>query len=171
MNNITADGAWRLTDYFKGEHRRVVAALETHSATMPEGARLHLNWIKNHPDATTFTERDISVTYAPNKGYSPAMMADGRAWLHERNAILRMSSTVRPEGTPGVKPSPKWQIHPDLRSTTETTHSTESPGEVNPAVHVSGHNGQNGQNATVHDVPKVSADEAKRIAEDFMRNF
>jgi hypothetical protein len=121
-----ADYAWQVTDYFKGEHKRVIAALESQGLAMPEGARLHLNWIKNHPDATSFTERDISVTYAPNKGYTPAMMADGRQWLNERNAILRISSTVPEKGKPGQKPSPAWRIHPDLRTTTETTDSTES---------------------------------------------
>jgi hypothetical protein len=116
VGSSVADGAWKLVDYFKGEHKRVRAALEQQGGEMPEGARLHLNWIRNHRDATAFSERDIKLSYPPSRGYTDAMMADGRTWLRERNAILLRPSTVRPEGTPGNKPSPVWGIHPDLRA-------------------------------------------------------
>jgi hypothetical protein len=121
-----AEGTWRLVDYFKSEHKRVLACLDRQGGTMPEGVRLHLAWIKNHPHATEFSERDISITYPPNKGYDAAMMLDARVWLMEKNAIMRKPSTVRDPSTPGRKPSPVWIIHPDLRSSTHSTHSTNS---------------------------------------------
>jgi hypothetical protein len=129
---FVAGNAWKLVDYFKSEHKRVLASLNECAGFVPEGARLHLNWIKNHPGSAQFTERDISVTYPPNKGYTPAMMVDGRQWLSEKNAILRMSSTVRREGVPGRKPAPIWAIHPDLRTSTHSTHSTKSTQQDNP---------------------------------------
>lgn len=127
VSSTIADAAWRLVDYFKGEHLRVLAAMESQSRTMPEGARLHMNWIRNHPGKAEFSERDINVAYPPNKNYDPSTMADGRLWLAQRNAIRRKPEPDRDESTPGRKPSPVWQIHPDLQTPTESTFSTESP--------------------------------------------
>jgi hypothetical protein len=117
---IISASAWSLVDYFKGEHKRVLASLQRQRGEMPEGARLHLNWIRNHPGLGTFSESDISSSYSPNKGYDAAMMEDGRLWLAEKNGIRRAPSTARDPSTPGRKPSPVWEIHPDLLTQAHT---------------------------------------------------
>ena len=55
--DVTHD-AWRLVSYFKSHPLRVRAYLQRKGVgNIPEGARLILNWIKNHRDQNSFTER------------------------------------------------------------------------------------------------------------------
>jgi hypothetical protein len=108
-------GAVKLWSYFRSHHRRVRAYLAgTGLGNAPQGARLVLNWVRNHPDKARFSERDLSVTYPPSRGYSPDTIADGLLWLRERNAVRPAPSAGRAAGTPGRKPSPAWEVHPEL---------------------------------------------------------
>ena len=74
-------GAWRLVEYFKSQHRRVRAALEGKGVIgVPDGARLILNWINNHPEVESFPQSELTRTYPPSR-YDRATMEDGLSWL------------------------------------------------------------------------------------------
>jgi len=118
--------AWKLVDYCKTQYRRVLAYLNTHRYAIPHGVGLHLSWMKHHPDATRFSERDISQKYPPVRGYTEAIMADARDWLAERNAIRRVPMKDRDPSTPGRKPSPVWEIHPDLPNIERAAQSAQT---------------------------------------------
>jgi hypothetical protein len=93
----------------------VRAALEWHgSGGAPEGARLVLNWVRNHPEEDTVSERDLTRCY-PWLARDRAVLEDALSWLKERKAVrlIRQDTTA---GRPGRKPAPAWAIHPDLRS-------------------------------------------------------
>jgi hypothetical protein len=116
----TVDGAWKLVDYFKGEHRRILAVLQQRGESgLPDGARLILNWIRNHSGTKQFSERDIHVTYNA-RDYEPQTLVDGFRWLQGQNVIRPAIMPPRAKGTPGRKPSPEWEINPSfsLESTT-----------------------------------------------------
>jgi hypothetical protein len=109
-----ARDAWRLVDYFKSHHRRVRASLEGQGmGGAPEGARLVLNWVKNHPDQVSIPQSELTRTYPPSR-YDRAMMEDGLLWLQQRNALRRTPKPDRPPRSPGRPSAPVWQIHPDL---------------------------------------------------------
>jgi hypothetical protein len=108
--------AWRLVDYFKAHHRRVRAALEGHgSGGAPEGARLVLNWIRNHPEEDTVSERDLTRCY-PCLARDRAVLEDALSWLKERKAVRLTPLQKAPAGKPGRKLAPTWEIHPELRT-------------------------------------------------------
>jgi len=109
-------GAWELASYFKDHGRRVRAHLEGRGlGGVPDGAKLILNWIKNHPDATAVTDRDISRSYPPGRRYDPIVMQDGLGWLAERHALRVAPAGPRPEGKPGRPAGATWELHPSLR--------------------------------------------------------
>src|SRR5262249_12689987 len=108
--------AWELIAYFKSQIRQVLAYLERKGlGNSPEGATWALNWIRNHPESEAFATSDLTKTY-PKPRYDPAKIDDGLAWLARKNAIRRAPEPERPPGTPGKKPSARWEVHPDLRS-------------------------------------------------------
>jgi hypothetical protein len=118
-----AHDAWRLVAYFKRQHRRVRAYLQGKGlGGAPEGAKLILNWIGNHPERDSFSGSDLTRAYPPSRGYDRATMEDGLLWLRDRNAIRLAPAPGRPEGVVGRKPSPTWQIHP------ETPRAQENQG-------------------------------------------
>jgi len=109
-------GAWELASYFKDHGRRVRAHLEGRGlGGLPDEAKLILNWVKNHPDATAVTDRDISRSYPPRRGYDPIVMQDGLGWLAERHALRVAPAGPRPEGKPGRPAGATWELHPSLR--------------------------------------------------------
>lgn len=114
-DTVDARDAWRLVAFFKSHHRRVRAYLQGKGlAGAPEGSRLLLNWLKNHSERRSFAARDIARSYPPSRGYDRAMMEDGLTWLKDRNVIRLAQTTERADGAPGRKPSPVWDVHPDL---------------------------------------------------------
>lgn len=128
-----AEDAWELTEHFKGEHKRIRAKLRGTGVGGPDSARLILGWIRNRlrkPEGSDrrFSGRDLSMAYPPSRGYDRAEMEDGLRWLRELNVIRLVPPAPRPPGTPGAKPSPVWEIHPDMGAT-ESTNSTDSPPE------------------------------------------
>ena len=109
-----ARNAWRLVDHYKANHLRVRAYLQGKGlAGAPEGSRLILNYLKNHPHEEEFTERDLTRVYPPSR-YDRAILEDGLAWLAERHAIRPAPKQERSAGAPGRAPSPLWRVHPDL---------------------------------------------------------
>jgi hypothetical protein len=109
-------GAWKLIEHYKSHHRRVRAALEGSGlAGTPHGARLVLNWIRNHSEEDTLPESELTRTYPPFRD-DKAALEDALGWLEERNAVRRARREA-PAGKPGRKPAPVWEIHPDMRYT------------------------------------------------------
>jgi hypothetical protein len=109
-------GAIRLWGYFRSHYRRVRANMGGNGpAGAPAGARLILRWIENHPDVGSFPESELSRAYPPSRGYTPAMFEDGLKWLRERHCMRLVPRPDEPSGRRGRKPSPTWEIHPDLR--------------------------------------------------------
>jgi hypothetical protein len=120
-------GAVKLWSYFRGHHRRARAYLAGIGlGNAPRGARLVLTWLRNHPDRTRFSERDLSLAFPPSRGYSPAMIADGLFWLRERNAVRPEPPVDRAPGTPGRKPSPVWEVHPKLPRTQQYQQNSQN---------------------------------------------
>jgi hypothetical protein len=118
-----AEDAWKLVNYFKTQHRRMRAHLHGDGmAGVPEGAKWILNWIRNHPGQTSFSGRDLTLSYPPSRDYDPARMDDGLQWLQQRNAIRRAPMPERAAGRPGRKPATSWLIHPDLHGTQQNQH-------------------------------------------------
>jgi hypothetical protein len=110
-----ARDAWRLITYFKSHHKRVRAYLQSKGlGGAPDGARLILNWIRNHSDQDTLSARDIARGYPRSRGYDPAAMEDGIAWLVTKNALRLVLAEKRPPGAQGRKARPVYAIHPDL---------------------------------------------------------
>jgi hypothetical protein len=110
--------AWRLIDYFKNHHRRVRTLLEGKGVGVHEGARLILNWIRNHPCNDVVPESELTRTY-PRFREDRALLEDGLHWLEQRNALRRIKLESNPSG-PGRKRATAWEIHPDLRLTENT---------------------------------------------------
>ncbi|MFO0954423.1 MAG: DUF3987 domain-containing protein [Isosphaeraceae bacterium] len=82
-----ARDAWRLVDYFKGHHRRVRACLEGRgTGGAPEGARLVLRWLTNHPDQVSFRESDLTRDL-PRLCADRALLEDGLAWLATKVSV------------------------------------------------------------------------------------
>jgi hypothetical protein len=122
-----ARDAWCLVDYFKSHHRRVRAYIEGKGmGGAPEGARLVLNWIRNHPDQVSIPQSELTRTYPPSR-YDRALMEDGLLWLQQRNALRRTLKPDRPPGSPGRPSAPVWQIHPDLLGAQAIQENLEKP--------------------------------------------
>ena len=108
-----ARDAWRLVEFHKSHHGRVRAALEGRGILgAPEGARLVLNWINNHKDEIIFSNRDIRRNYKIDL----ELLQEGCAWLVKKNVIRPLVEPARDADAPGRKPSPQWEIHPDLHA-------------------------------------------------------
>lgn len=118
VSKWAVSGAIKLWSYFRSQHRRVRACLVGRDlGGAPEGARLVLNWLSNHPGRETFTERDLTLAYPPSRGYDRAVMEDGLNWLAQRNAIRRAAQPERPKAARGRRPTSAWEVHPDLEAT------------------------------------------------------
>jgi hypothetical protein len=109
-----AADAWRLVDYFKAHHRRVRAYLEGKGlGGAPEGVRLILRWLRNHPDVEVFPESDLTRDF-PLFRDDRAELEDALLWLSQRKAVRPLADPARPKGTRGRKASPRWEVHPEL---------------------------------------------------------
>jgi hypothetical protein len=122
--------AWKLIDYYKGHHRRVRAFLDgVGMGSAPEYTRLILNWIKNHPDRTSFSFRDLTQAYPPSRNYDPALFEDALIWLTSRNAIRpkteRKDGEKRKPGRPGT---PVYDISPQLREAQQKQQKQQNRG-------------------------------------------
>jgi hypothetical protein len=109
-------GAWALIPVFKAHHLK---AAIIQGLGVPHGAKLICNWIVNNPDVKEFSWRDITRCYKPSV-YGDELQV-GLSWLFERNAIRSKvlepsaKSALSAKSTAGRKPSPKFEIHPQLR--------------------------------------------------------
>lgn len=113
-----ARDAWTLVGYFKAHHRRVRAYLEGRGlGGAPEGVKLILRWLRNHPDVTSFAERDLARNH-PFFYEDPAELEDALLWLAQRNAVRPSAPHEEAKGKRGRKPSPAWDVHPSLRPRT-----------------------------------------------------
>jgi hypothetical protein len=136
-----ARDAWRLVGYFKSHHRRVRAYLEGRGlGGAPEGARLALRWIRNHPDTRAFPESELTRD-VPQLRADRAALEDGLAWLAKRNVIRRLAAPDQPPGKRGRKPAPAWEVHPELSA----PDNSEISGNT-AAVHAPSPGGDHSQN-------------------------
>ncbi len=106
-----ADATSELICYFRGMLNRVHARIDAVGlASAPEGVSSVLDFINRCPNRT-FSETDLkSVRKGLREG---DRLQNAVCWLQSRHAIRRVPDNPRP-GKPGRKPSPRWEIHPDL---------------------------------------------------------
>ena len=116
VESSDAVDAWRLVDYFKSHHRRVRSFLENTSSTFqPEFAHLVQNWLRRHPDKDEISLRDLTQKPIPPR------RATTRRGSTTPSAGSRIGRSLRPKkekedrdpSTPGQKPSPVWEVHPE----------------------------------------------------------
>lgn len=125
-----AQDAWRLVDYFKAHHRRVRAYLEGKGlGGAPEGARLILRWLRNHPHIDILPESSLTQDI-PRFRKDAAALEDGLLWLTQKKAIRRVADPERSKGTRGRKPAPKWEVHPSLQNSENSENTNNSPIEA-----------------------------------------
>jgi hypothetical protein len=122
-----AEDAWRLIDYFKAHHRRVRAYLDGKGlGGAPEGVRLILRWLRNHPEVTAFPESELTRDIPPLRK-DRAALEDGLLWLQGKRALRRLPEPERPKGTRGRKAAPVWEAHPSIRSSENSDNSDNCP--------------------------------------------
>jgi hypothetical protein len=122
-----ARDAWRLVDFFKAHHRRVRANLDGKGlGGAPQGGRLILRWLRNHPDVEAFPESELTRDI-PQFRSDRAEMEDGLAWLQGKRGVRRRLEPEHPKGKRGRKPAPVWEVHPSLRSSENSENSENSP--------------------------------------------
>jgi hypothetical protein len=115
-NAADARGAWMLVSYFKAQHMRIRAHIEGHGlGGAPHGTDVVLRWLRQHKQVVTFSERDLTHNF-PRFQEDRASLEDALAWLTDRRAIRRQAPTEDAKGKRGRKPSPVWEVHPDLRT-------------------------------------------------------
>ena len=95
----------------------------------PEGVKLILRWLRNHPEVEVFPESELTRVVPPLRK-DRAMMEDGLNWLAQRKVIRRHPEPARPKGTRGRKPAPVWEVHPELRD----LYNTENAEKSHPAA-------------------------------------
>jgi hypothetical protein len=116
-------GAIKLWFYFRSQHRRVRAYLGGKGlAGAPEGARLVLRWLRNHPDVDVFPESELTRD-VPHFRKDRAAMEDGLLWLSQRRTLRRVPVPERPKGTRGRKATPAWEVHPYFRHSENSENS------------------------------------------------
>lgn len=107
---IITDAA-RLVAYFKSHARRVRAAMRGKAGTGDENVRALLGWIGRN-ELAAFSTRDVARNFDRFRD-DPAALADALEWMTRRN-LIRLRP--EPEGRkPGRKPSPTYDVNPDLR--------------------------------------------------------
>jgi hypothetical protein len=126
-----AADAWRLVAYFKAHHRRVRASLHGRGlGGAPEGVRVILRWLRNHPDTTAFPESELTRDF-PLFCADRAGLEDSLQWLAQRNALRRVAGRTPRDGKGkgGRKPAPVWEVHPSLKPS-ENSDNSENSGSA-----------------------------------------
>ena len=118
-----ARDAWRLVDYFKAHHRRVRAYLDGKGlGGAPEGVRLILRWLRNHPEVDAFPESELTRD-VPQFRKDRAALEDALVWLRQKRALRGLPEPVRPKGMRGRKAAPVWEVHPSIRNSENSDNS------------------------------------------------
>ena len=122
--------AWTLVGYFKGHHRRVRAYLEGKGlGGAPEGVKLILRWVRNHPSVDAFPESELTRDI-PQFRKDRASLEDALVWLRQKRALRRTPEPERPKGTRGRKAAPVWEVHPCIRSSDNSENSEKSRSDA-----------------------------------------
>jgi hypothetical protein len=108
VDGASLRAAAQLVDYFKGQARRVHAAVE--SNTTLQGARKYLGWIRRERP-TTFKRHKAMEDLRSDKLFpTPESMDEALAVLAHHNIIRELPPPVR-QGS-GRKPAPTYAVNP-----------------------------------------------------------
>jgi Protein of unknown function (DUF3987) len=102
VEGTTVDHAVRLIDYFKGQARRLHGCLESDPAQA--GARRILGWLRDHPEAVSFTRRDLYQSLRKTFRETSALDAPPRLLLE-----YGYLSAARGGTTVEYQVNPLWQ--------------------------------------------------------------
>jgi hypothetical protein len=134
------EAAWRLVSYFKSHARRVHAAI----ARGPSNpyAKSVVDWIKRH-GFTTFRESEVREHLRWFRDHPE----DLSAALDSLKALraIRLKCEPSAQSKRGPKPSPAYEVHPDLLGAPDNSADSVISAPEPPSEPISGNGGNNGR--------------------------
>jgi hypothetical protein len=128
-SRVAVEGAIRLWSYFRSHHRRVRWHMS--GGVGNPVARDILDWARrNRKESFTVKELTDHLRWL---GGLPDEPDTALCWLEGRHAVRRRPDTERPEGTRGRKPSPGYDLHPDLFPS-QNSHNSRNSGDGTPGT-------------------------------------
>jgi hypothetical protein len=128
VQGADAVDAWKVVDCNMAHHIRGLAYLENVGAgKQSHEATLILNWIKRHPDLTSFSTRDLLRVYQA-RDYDRALIEDAIKSLVAKCAIRPVAQDKDGDRPKRGRPhSPIYEISPQLREMQEKQKDLAAP--------------------------------------------
>ena len=128
LDTASVRGAVRLWTYFRAHHRRARWVMDRGVGN--RDAASILAWV-GRTSREEFSEKELTDNLRSLAG-RPGDLHSALAWLEHRHAIRRHPDPDRPSGMRGRKPSPTYDVHPDLIGGLRNSHNSRNEPPVEP---------------------------------------